>query len=188
MCMKKDTFWVNNLLKMVILSFCIMSCASVSIRTYSFAENENEAVKIVFLAKEELIGKDIHGVRFISFEGVSLPEPEKKTQWGSTIGFPAGRPLQLKLNVFVQGKKSDIGTGTLLDFFILPVIAVNEVGGEMGATLRTYNRDILFDCPALEAGKTYTLEFKDRALVKDILILRNAQTKKVVYEFEFEAR
>jgi len=179
---------INFLFLGVILSFCIMSCSSVSIRTYSFAENENEAAKMVFLAKEEVIGKDIHGVRFISFEGVALPEPEKKTQWGATIAFPAGRPLQLKLNVFVQGEKSNIGTGTLLDFFILPAIAANEVGGEIGATARTYNRDILFDCPALEAGKTYTLEFKDRALVKDILILRDAKTKKIVYEFEFEAR
>jgi len=181
---------VNFLFFVVILSFCIMSCSSVQTRTYSFAENENEAAKIVFLAKEEFIGKDIHGVRFISFEGVTLPTPEKNTRWGA-IAFPADRPLQLNLNVYVQGENSTTSfssTGSLLDLVIFPVIIVGEAVGEVGAAVRTYNRDIIFDCPALEAGKDYTLEFKDRAFIKDILILRDAKTKKIVYEFEFEAR
>jgi hypothetical protein len=86
------------------------------------------------------------------FEGIELPIPEKMKYWAPVI-FPAGRPFTLTVNIYNRNLEK--------------------------------GREKIFNCPALTAGSNYKLEYKMARLLGIIgnkLILRDAKTRKIVYE------
>jgi len=144
---------------------------------YSFAENESENGTAI-------INFNKNSVELLDFEGANLPKPETRTYW-SPIIFPAGRPFTLKLHIFYKSNTSlpSVGTwsssGTALD-----LIALASLAGEIG---KSVDRNIIFNCPALEAGREYEIIFVSHALLKDYFLLRDKKTRKKVYEVKFKA-
>jgi hypothetical protein len=141
----------------LVFLFVFMSgCISGTAIPYSFAANESEngTATITFVSSSGKVGVDLH-----FFEDNELPIPKKAQYWAPVI-FPAGRTFTLTLNVY--------GSWT-------------EVGNER-----------IFICPALTAGKDYKLEVEVKeaktifgATIKEReekLILKDAKTRKVVYE------
>ncbi|MDR0300710.1 MAG: hypothetical protein LBI04_00155 [Treponema sp.] len=160
----------NKKILLFVLAFtlcCITGCTTTKAVLYSFADNESENGTAVISFGE--------GVYLIGFEDVDLPKPEEKTYW-DPIMFPAERPLKLTVHVHYDSNYSS--SGSIVDIIILPITLIDGVA-------KSANRDIIFECPALEAGKEYILTFKSKAFAKDYLLLRDKKTKKQVYKIKF---
>jgi hypothetical protein len=144
------------LLAIVFLFVFFSGCTSGTALPYSFAEDnsKNATATITFVSSSSKVGVDLH-----FFEDKELPIPKKREYWAPVI-FPAGRTFTLTLNVYRDW---------------------TEVGNER-----------IFICPALTAGKDYRLEVEVKdaktlfgAIIKERqekLILKDAKTRKVVYE------
>jgi hypothetical protein len=143
-----------------------MSCSTTPV-LYSFVENGTENATISFMRGNP-------GVALIYFEGNELPEPEKKTHW-DPLSFPAGKPLSITVHVYYQQANSS-GQGLLITLVATAIVSSRSV-----------DQDVLFECPALEAGKEYKLVFRKGAGLtgQNLLVLTDVSTKKIVYQQEF---
>jgi hypothetical protein len=116
------------------------------------------------------------GLKLIYVEGDELPKPEEKTHW-EPLSFPAERPLVITVHAYYDQ------SGTTDKRFFAAVITTAI------ATSRRVNRDVLFECPPLEAGRDYKLTFRKGAGTtgKNFLVLTNTSTGKIILEQEFES-
>ena len=161
------------------VSFCIMGCSTAPAPVpYSFAGNTGETISITFSSQANLV----------SFEGVVLPKPARKTHWRPIV-FPAGRTLPLTVHAYYDDSwGANLSTsGTAFDILLLvifPVVIIHD----LTAPLRGINRDVVFDCPPLQAGREYFLTLEKKGRPKRFyLILSDTQTG-VVYEQQIERK
>ena len=119
-------------------------------------------------------------VTFVSFDGQSLPNPEKKTHW-DPINFPSGRELK----IIVHASYSTSSKTTLGGFGLLGAV-VNTVQ-DVRAISRNVDTDVIFISPPLESGKNYLLTFvKEPGMPgKNILTLSDKDTGQVIQQQEF---
>jgi hypothetical protein len=176
--MKKTTGKIIFILVFVSLAITFIGCTSTSVVKYSFAENENETASITFLQNNETLRSDREDVFFIDLDGVSLPNPEKKTIWGNTIIFPVGVPLEIRVEVSWESK---------------------NVKGKKGKKEGGHKK-IVFECPPLETGKEYQLKYVhetlgdfgifgqiiDVMILGDRLVLTNISTGETIHEKSFK--
>jgi hypothetical protein len=153
-----------------IFSFTVllMGCATTGV-PYSFVENSNDGASISFVGQNP-------GVRMIYYDNNELPAPAKKTHW-EPISFPADKPLKITVHVFYE--QSNNNSSGLLVSLVTSAITAS----------RSVNRDVLFECPALEAGKLYKLVFRKGAGTtgNNTLVLTDVETGKVFYQQEFDS-
>jgi len=150
---------------LIILLISLAGCSTTKPVVYSFAdeESENGTATITFAGNKK------NGVLLIHFEGNRLPAPEKGKRW-EPITLPAGRQLNLRVNVFNDDNYSSSGYA-ILDMFMGPIIIGNKT-----------DKNVTFECPALEAGKNYKLTFRNPAIGRSSLILTDINSGVRIYE------
>jgi hypothetical protein len=118
---------------------------------------------------------------FVSFDGQSLPKPEKGTHW-DPINFPSGRELRIIVHADYQTNSKT----TLKGFGLLGAIV--NTAQDIRAVSRNVDADLVFVCPPLAAGKNYLLTFtKEPGMPgKNFPTLTDVETAKVVHQQEFE--
>lgn len=199
---------IRALLFLLITLFCFAGCGTMATVPYSFPENANETAEITFKTNLNRSGGAKFGLFFsgeeskksiqlISIEGDETPLPERRTVW-NPVSLPSEKPLTLIVNIFYyyspDKKGKSHGTGTLLDVFALPVIVAADVASDVAALAYNINAkgwrnmDVTFNCPPLESGKNYKLEYIDRWLQKPKLVLTDISAKKIVYEQQVEGK
>jgi hypothetical protein len=158
----------------LVVAALIMGCATSKPVPFSFVEGEAESASIDIVSGSP-------GVRLIYFDKNELPPPEEETHW-NPISFPAGQPLQFTVHAYYYQQ----GNTTTTSSFLINVVA--NVASSAVAASRNVDRDVVFECPALEAGKAYKLVFRKGAGAagKNLLVLTNVMTGKIVHEQEFE--
>ena len=141
-------------------------CATTESVAYTFPEEGTEQSSVTFSGGNP-------GVAFISCEAGVLPPAEKGTRWNPVV-FPSGKETALTVHVYYQ----QINTSTsLLGALISDAVTAS----------RSVDGDIEFNCPALENGGEYELEFKKEAGVpgKNVLILTDVKNGKETARQEF---
>jgi hypothetical protein len=118
---------------------------------------------------------------FVSFDGQSLPKPEKGTHW-DPINFPSGRELRIIVHADYQTNSKT----TLKGFGLLGAIV--NTAQDIRAVSRNVDADLVFICPPLDAGRNYLLTFtKEPGMPgKNFLTLTDTQTARVISQQEFE--
>jgi hypothetical protein len=158
-------------------SFLFVGCATKP-APYSLSANEQNFSSIAFHNTFQA-GKP--NVLFVSFNGQSLPKPEKGTHW-DPINFPSNRELR----IIVHAEYTPNSKATLSGFGLLGSV-VNTVQ-DVRAVSRNVDADVVFICPRLQAGRNYLLSFvKEPGMPgKNILTLTDIETGNVVKQQEFE--
>ena len=154
-------------------SFLFVGCASKPVQ-YSFAANEQNLPSIAFKTGNP-------SVSFVSFDGQTLPQPARSTRW-EPLNFPSDRDLRIIVHArYTTNSKVSLGGFGLLG------TAVNVVQ-DVRAVSRNVDADLVFDCPPLEAGRSYQLYFvKEPGMPgKNILTLTDIESAEVVIQQEFE--
>ena len=120
-------------------------------------------------------------VTFVSYNGLPLPKPEKKTHWD-----PVNFPSDQELRIIVHAKYETKSKTSLSGFGVLG--AVVNLAQDIRAVSRNVDADVVFISPPLEAGKNYLLVFvKEPGMPgKNILTLTDIDTKQVIVQQEFE--
>jgi hypothetical protein len=145
---------------------------------YSFAAADSKNVSsISFKAREK---QQDPNLVFVSFNGQSLPKPEKQTHW-DPISFPSGTELR----IIVHADYKTTSKTTLSGFGLLGEVV--NIAQDIRAATRNVDTDIVFTCPPLEAGKSYQLYFTKEPGIpgKNILTLTDIKDAKVVVQQEF---
>jgi len=172
---------------------------------YSFAKNDSPSAAINF-------DSDNPSVSFIDFEGAKLPVPNKGTRWAGSITFPAGEPFKLTVRArytaptpmldIAEGAmeiSNFIMTGTELDILTFPIWGPFFVVGTGFLPLALFvdlpmaialnvNKKVVFECPPLEANRSYTLRMRRKNKKEGAtraLMLIDTNSGMVVYEQEF---
>ena len=165
----------------IIILIFFAGCGTIATVPYSFTRNGNGTAEITLqinlkkdgFPKKPLYGKSKISMQLISIEGEEIPLPETGKCW-NPVSLPAEKTLTLTINI------SYINT----PFF----------GGTSGSgifkhsnssTSSRYSMDVIFNCPPLEAGKNYKLEFKS-GFQKSSLVLTETSTKNIFYEQEVQ--
>jgi hypothetical protein len=199
---------IKNLLFLTFSLACFAGCGTMATVPYSFTENNGKTAEITFETNLNKSGgakgimwggKSKKSIQLISIEDNEIPLPERGTVWNPVL-LPADKPLILIVNIFYyyepdkpdysDKKRSTYSTGTLLDIILTPALIIDDiisVGNTIIYLITTpgwRNMDIIFNCPPLEAGKNYRLEYRGNWLVKRRLVLRDTSTKKIIYEQE----
>jgi hypothetical protein len=166
-CLKEE-YMKNVILLMGFAFACFVGCSTTPV-PYSFTENGTGTATITFVGGNP-------GLRLIYFERYELPAPEKMTHW-EPISFPAGRSLRITVHAYYQQSNTE-------DQGWLATIVTTAI-----TSSRSVNRDVTFECPALDAGKDYKLAFRKGAGIrgKNLLVLTEIKTRKIVHEEEFES-
>jgi len=142
--------------------------------TYSYAADDSDSASIIFQAGNP-------GLTFISLDGITPPRPERGTHW-EPFEFPSNRELRIILYA-----KNEVKSRTRVDGFGIMGDIANFASAvsELGQNVETY---VAFNCPPLEAGRSYTLVFlkEPGILGRNKLILSDRATRRVVHEQEFE--
>jgi len=167
--------WISKIQFVIIFSgfFLLFGCSSLQPISYYFVENDINSASINFVQGEARVS-------FVSYNEYSLPESEKGTFWNS-IFFPSGVPLEIIVHAYYfQSGGEGYSIGLLVGL-------ITDVATSGIRKKRSVDNNILFLCPPLEAGKEYRLSFKKEGGVpgKNILVLTDIVTKKVVYQQEF---
>jgi hypothetical protein len=120
-------------------------------------------------------------VSFVSFNGQSLPKPEKGTHWD-----PINFPSDTELRIIIHANYNTSSKTTLSGFGLLGTV-VNTVQ-DVRAISRNVDADVVFICPPLGAGKNYLLSFvKEPGMPgRNILTLTDVDTGAIVEQQEFE--
>ncbi|MDR1149100.1 MAG: hypothetical protein LBK66_10770 [Spirochaetaceae bacterium] len=165
---------MKNSILVFAIALLMISCATTSV-PYSFVENGNETASIDFIGGNP-------GIKLIYFDNNELPEPDKKTHWNPVL-FPVSKPLKITVHAYYQQQASSGSTGFL--GALVTIAATSAITAS-----RAVDRDVLFDCPSLDVGKTYKLVFRKGAGAtgKNLLVLTDKSTGKVIYEQEFESK
>jgi hypothetical protein len=160
--MKMITFIITILVS-------IAGCSTTPV-PYSFAADGVETATISIVNGNP-------GLVLVYADGFELPEPEKKTRW-DPFSFPAGKPIKITVHAYYE--QSNTSNQGLLTALIASAIISS----------RSVNKDVSFECPPLEAGKNYKLVFRKGAGTtgKNLLVLTDVSTGKIVYEQEFESK
>jgi len=122
-------------------------------------------------------------IQLVSIDGEEIPLPERRTVW-NPVTLPADKPLTLIVNVFrYSTQKDSIDLGYFGGFVTI------TAGGWL-------NMDVTLNCPSLEAGKNYKLEYKPGknkeflglvvGWIPTKLVITDTKTKKSVYEQSIE--
>jgi len=147
--MKKKTrvFWGTLA---VLAAFMMVGCATVKTAPHSFiAEGADGAATITLRTLNYENNNWQSSVTFVSHEGV---KPEKEL-W-NPVTFPSGTPARFT----VKARYNQVAGGTYTGGGgLVGGIAALVVIGAIEA--KKVNTDVLFKCPALEAGKSYDLWF-----------------------------
>jgi len=169
----------NHIIKYLVTFIILMSiiftgCGSYQTVPYSFAANGVESASIRFQHGNP-------GISFVSLEGVTLPRADSGTRWGPIL-FPANRELRISVYARYETKTNNRSRLNFGVFDELAQIAttVNEIG-------RNVDTQVMFNCPELEPGRSYTLAFIKGSGIpgKNRLVLTEVGTMRVVYEQEF---
>lgn len=115
---------------LIIVFFCSVFCLSgcytnPDLIPHSFAENESNTAKVIFVRQGSGLACWANGVRLIDYEGIEMPVAEKKMKYWQEVTLPAGKPMNLRVYIYLAYDRS----------------------GE--------RRRGIFKCPPLEAGRTY---------------------------------
>ena len=158
---------------LVVVSVLAAGCASLTPKPYSFVNEDSKTAEIAFKHGNP-------GVEFMYFDQKSLPEPEKGEYW-SPISFPAGIPLSIMVHTKYSQEAVSGGGGFLAS--LVTMVATAAVSAN-----RAVDTDVLFECPPLESGKSYLLEFRKSAGLKgkNALILKDSNSKAIIHIQEFE--
>jgi hypothetical protein len=173
--MKSQTMVFLGLFSLV--SFIFVGCTTNPALYTSLADERNYS-SIAF--KNTFKSGDAN-LAFVSFDGQSLPKPEKGTHW-DPIHFPSGKELRIIVHANYQTNSK-----TTLGGFGLIGDIVNTVQ-DIRAVSRNVDADLVFICPPLAVGKNYLLTFtKEPGMPgKNLLTLTDVETAKVVHKQEFE--
>ncbi|MDR2658972.1 MAG: hypothetical protein LBC27_03145 [Spirochaetaceae bacterium] len=108
---------------------------------------------------------------------IELPAPPKKTHWEPFL-LPAGEPLNITVHAYYQ--QSNSSNDGLLVALVSSAITSS----------RSVDRDVSFECPPLEAGKNYKLEFRKGGgkTGSNLLVLTDTSTRQIIYRLEFESK
>jgi len=193
---------IKALLFLIITLICFAGCGTMANVPYSFTENSNGIAEMTFQtnlnksggAKGIGLGEESKkSIQLISIEGKEIPLPERRKVW-NPVSLPTERPLTLIVNIFYyyspDKKGSSHGTGTLADVFLAPAIIAADIASEANALAYNINAtgwrnmDVILNCPPLETGKKYRLEYIKGWLQKPRLVLKDISTKKIIYEQE----
>jgi len=143
---------------------------------YSAVKDENRTAVITF--GNHLLNNGAYydgnnegglNIQLVSIDGIEIPIPERRTVW-NPVSFPAGKPLTLVVNIFYFATKT-----SGVDLYI--------IGFESITAGSWYNTDVTFNCPPLEAGKSYTLNAYGKG-TNTRFILTDTKTKKKVYVYD----
>jgi hypothetical protein len=160
-----------------LVSFFFVGCTTKP-ATYSLSANQQNFSSIAF---QNTFKAGKPNVSFVSFNGQSLPKPEKGTHW-DPINFPSNSELR----IIVHAAYSTNSKTTLSGFGLLGSV-VNTVQ-DVRAVSRNVDADVIFISPRLQAGKNYLLSFvKEPGMPgKNILTLTDITTGEIVKQQEFE--
>jgi len=181
--------------------------------TYSFAEDGSPSAQIDFTTNWKGAGSGYSEAGFIDYNGAKLPKPEKNHKWNSKIVFPAEEPLPLTvraqyvaptpmLNVAAvtgefTGGVANLGGGSgWALFFLSPVILVSFaltlsffslalVVDLPMALIMNFDKKVAFDCPPLEADRTYALVLERKKTRRLVLLAVDGDSGTEVYEQKF---
>jgi hypothetical protein len=162
---------------LIITLIFFVGCGTVATIPYSFTENGNGIAEITLqiklrkdgFPKGGLYGKSKISMKLISIEGEVIPLPKTEKVW-NPISLPAEKTLTLTINIFYFYRHFMGGTSGS---------GILKHGAD--PTTDRYSMDVIFNCPPLEAGKNYKLEFKS-GFQKSRLVLTETNTKKIFYE------
>jgi len=172
---------INNFVFLLIVSFCITGCVTTSPQLtrvpYSFANHGSETASITFISGNP-------GISLVYFEGSELPRASGNTHWDPIL-FPADRALKITVHAFYQLSNSSSNRAgvTLSNQGISVGVSMN-----LNPNSQAVNHDVVFECPPLEANASYRLTFRRSTPGRNILVLTNASTGRIIHEQEFEAR
>ncbi|MCL2722646.1 MAG: hypothetical protein FWD47_15060 [Treponema sp.] len=157
----------------LITSFFIIGCSSTPVQ-YSFANNENEAASIIFTGGNP-------GLRLVYFDGMEFPQPRSNTYWDPIL-FPSGRPLRMTVHASFNAQNAPANRGGIMlsNRGIAMGLSMN-----LSADTNSVSCDVVFECPPLDAGGSYRLTFRRGSQGKDLLVLTNDNTGRIVHEQEF---
>jgi hypothetical protein len=158
-------------------SFLFVGCATKPV-SYSLSANEQNFSSIAF---HNTFQDGKPNISFVSFDGQTLPKPEKGTHW-DPISFPSDRDLRIIVHADYNPN-----TKTTLSGFGLLGAVVNTVQ-DIRAVSRNVDADVIFMCPPLQGGRNYLLSFvKEPGMPgNNILTLTDIETGQVVIQQEFE--
>jgi hypothetical protein len=158
-------------------SFLFVGCATNPV-TYSLSANKQDFSSIAF---HDTFQAGKPNVSFVSFNGQSLPKPEKGTHWD-----PIDFPSDSELRIVVHADYNPNSKTTLSGFGLLGAV-VNTVQ-DVRAISRNVDADVVFICPPLQAGRKYLLSFvKEPGMPgKNILTLTDTDAGEIVEQQEFE--
>jgi len=176
---------IKVLLILIITLICFIGCITWPSDHYSFTENGNETAVIEFLNSSALE----RCIQLISIDGEAIPLPKSGKVW-NPVQIPAERPLTLTINLlggYAPERKPDtIPSDNLITG---PIAAVEHTvkDFEQSAGIGWTNIDVIFNCPPLEAGKKYRLDWsfsnkEPQKSLKQTLVLIDARTKKIIYK------
>jgi len=127
---------------------------------YSFSKDDSPSAVIEFESSNP-------GVNFIDYEGAELPKPKKKTKWSNKIEFPAEEPLKLNVRAHYESSATpmmNIGVLIMSTYIFFPIglafMALSLVIDIPLILILSTDKKIIFECPPLEADKTYVLKFR----------------------------
>jgi len=178
--------------------------------TYSFAEDGSPSATLDFTPTSTgRISHDYSYVGFINYNGVGLPKPEENTYWKREKVFPAEEPLPLTIHTHYTAATPMLdtarGTFRLLGGFggggnwgwgaliILPImLGISALSLtfltmalfiDLPMVSMNFNEHVAFDCPPLEADRSYAIRLERKKPRKLVLVDTDADT--VVYEQKF---
>lgn len=152
----------------IIVTFSIVSCSTMPM-PYSFANEGAETAQLNVV-------KGNPGLSLIYVDGNEIPNPLPKTHW-EPLEFPAGQPIKLTVHAYYQQENNNT---SILASLITTAITAS----------RSVNRDVLFECPSLTAGKNYKLTFRKGSGLKgdNLLVLTDVASGKIIHQQEFESK
>ncbi|MDR2489939.1 MAG: hypothetical protein LBD20_00885 [Spirochaetaceae bacterium] len=158
----------TRFLGVVVVSLYFTGCLTTPV-AYSYVEDGGEAATMTVVSGSP-------GLTLLYINGDELPKPEEKTRW-DPFKLPAGVPLKLTVHAYYeQSSSSNMG--------LIALLATSAITAS-----RSIDTDVTFECPPLDAGKTYKLTFRKGAGLKgkNTILLNDTKTGKFVHEQEFSA-
>jgi len=211
--MKRTKVLTTVSLILIVTLVPFTGCSTTTYVTYSFAEDDSPSALLDFTWESSGgFFTDQSYVGFINYDGAKLPKPEKKTKWATTIKFPAEEPLPLTVRAqyvapipmlsiaAVTGEFTGnvagvggngwgvilllpvvlAGLAVTLSFFALALVVDLPMG-----LIMNFDKKVAFDCPPLEADRTYALVLQRKKPRKLVLLDVDGDSGTEIYEQKF---